>query len=122
MKVNSMSNSNNIHDLRMYSEHDTEMINDDYISRNTAFSSEKITKISSDISNNISNNILKTHAGSTNPNILHNWDFMHSVNQINQKTYTTNGTTANRWFANVTNSGIVHVMDGFLRLERVPTT
>ena len=127
--VNSMSNSNinNIHDLRMYSEHGTEMINDDYISRNTTFSSEKIANDMNNITNITDNivsnmtNILKNHAGSTNPNILHNWDFTHPVHQINQKTYTTNGITIDRWTANLTNSGVVHVMDGFLRMERTNT-
>ena len=78
-------NDININDISMYGEHGIEMIDDNIISRHTTFSSEKI---------------IKSHAGATNPNILHNWDFRNPVNQKRQLVYTEPGYTIDRWVAN----------------------
>ena len=77
----------------MYGEHGVEMINDNIISRHTAFSSEKIKE-------NIKN-IIENHAGASNQNILHNWDFRNPINQMRQSVYTSIGSTfysIDRWF------------------------
>ena len=115
--VNSMNNSNNninnIHDIRIYSEHGTEMINDDYISKNTTFSSEKIANDMNNIESSITN-ILKNHAGSTNQNILHNWDFANVVNQSGLTKYPggSNSYTIDRWKRQSSGGELVLYSDG----------
>ena len=93
-------NDININDISMYGEHGVEMIDDNIISRNTTFSSEKMAE---------------SYAGASNQNILHNWDMTNPVNQRGLRTYTSTGheyfidrwLTANRTTAEIVNGGIL---------------
>ena len=110
-------NDININDISMYGEHGVEMINDNIISRHTAFSSEKI---------------IKSHAGGSNPNILHNWDFRHRESIVNQRRQTeyrnfpdrlVSVQIMDRWYtiAGIGMSILVSINNGFVRMQRENT-
>ena len=90
----------------MYGEHGVEMINDNIISRHTAFSSEKMAE---------------SYAGASNQNILHNWDFRNPVNQLGRLKYTQQGYSIDRWFIAATTE-MTLIPTGILIHDIVGTT